>query len=131
MREIHWQPFFSPLPLLLGAALLLALAAFVYWRTFARRPRLSVTMLVMRILLIVVLTVLVFGPSTLPPTSTKPRRPRLVVMLDTSASMQTEDVDGQSRYDFAVRTWLDESRLDAPERRASPRQTTQANAPSF
>lgn len=69
-------------------------------------------MLVMRVLVLLVLTVLFFGPSTLPPTSARPRRPRLTVMLDTSASMQTEDEGGRSRHDFAVRTWLDASRLN-------------------
>ena len=112
MENLFWQPFFAPLPLLTGAGFLVALAVLVFRRTSRDRPVVSATTLVMRLLLITAVTILLMGPSTAPPESKKLGRPSLTIMLDTSASMRTVDVGGQSRYDFATKRWLNRENLE-------------------
>lgn len=111
-----WQPYFPPAPLLAAVAVLLGLALLAGVRSFPRDPQTSVASVSMRCLLIAALGLLLLGPATLPPRTRAPGRPTLTVMVDTSGSMQTPDVAGLSRYDFAARQWLDPERLAALRR---------------
>ncbi|MEM6551099.1 MAG: hypothetical protein AAF750_03000 [Planctomycetota bacterium] len=108
-----WQPYFSPVSILAGAGVLAALALVAAVRSYRLRRGLSVAALLMRWVLIAALTVLLLGPSTLPASDTRPTRPTLHVVLDTSQSMQQADMDGLPRVVFALRRWLSDERLDA------------------
>lgn len=101
-----WRPAAPPLQILAGALLLVALAVFAHARTFRSRPVLTSLLLVMRLAMIVALTLLFMGPSRLPPETTAPGRPRLTVLVDTSASMLTADCQGQARIERTRQEWL-------------------------
>ncbi|MDP7348647.1 MAG: hypothetical protein QF735_10460, partial [Phycisphaeraceae bacterium] len=111
LLAMMWRPYMAPLPLWAGAVLLAALAVTACVRCYGVRPWLAVAMLVMRLVLIVLLTFLLMGPSAMRPSAAAPGRANLTVMLDTSASMQTADMQGSGRLDFAVRRWLGHEQL--------------------
>lgn len=113
LAELIWRPFFPAVAVLLGGALLVALAVFVCVRTWRGRAGLSLGMLLVRLLVIAALVGVLMGPSNLPPVSEAPTRPTLTVLLDTSGSMQAADMDGQARYEFAISQWLSKQQLDA------------------
>jgi hypothetical protein len=108
-----WQPFFSPAATLTCVAIVLALTVWSYARSARHRPVLGGAMLGMRCVLIVLIGLLLMGPSAIRPGTSSLRRPTLRVLLDTSASMQTPDADGMTRYDFARDRWLTPKRLAA------------------
>ncbi len=112
MLALTWQPYFSPLPILGGALLLAALAAVAYARTMRDRPGLSLSLLAMRLALIAILALLLMGPSIVPETGEELGRPTLTIAVDTSASMQVDDMDGRSRWDFVREQWLTDTRLN-------------------
>ena len=101
----------SPLQVLGGSAVLLALTVFVYARTFRRQPLTSLGLLLMRLVVIIVLTVLLMGPSVIPPYVEVPGRPKLLIFTDTSGSMLTKDCAGLSRIEFIQQHWLNDKRL--------------------
>ena len=111
LLALLWRPFYSPLYLFAGAVLLGALAVYAYARTLRGHPILGAATGLMRLLLIVAVAVLLMGPSILPRVLRRPGRPAVTIMLDTSASMQTKDIEGMSRFDFAVSRWLNPDRL--------------------
>ena len=111
--SLIWRPFVAPGAILVGVVVLVVLAGLACRRAFAGAPVLSVIMLVMRLALIVVLAVLMMGPSDLPPTQTRMKRPRLTVMLDTSASMQSDDMPNSSRIRWAADRWLSSDQIRA------------------
>lgn len=106
-----WQPYF-PVPVLVTAAILLsAIAVGAYLRAAAAHRRHPRLLLAFRLGLLGALLLLLLGPSRLPAARTTPERPTLEIWLDTSASMAATDMDGESRYDFAVKHWLDGGHL--------------------
>ena len=111
LLALLWRPFYSPLYLFAGAVLLGALAVYAYARTLRGHPILGAATGLMRLLLIVAVAVLLMGPSVLPHVLRRPGRPAVTIMLDTSASMQTRDIENMSRFDFAVSRWLSPDRL--------------------
>lgn len=113
LAELIWRPFFPAVAVLLGGALLGVLAIAVCWRTWSGRAGLSLSMLTIRLVVIGALVMVLMGPSFLPPVSEAPTQPTLTVMLDTSGSMQTPDMDGQARYEFAINQWLSDQQLEA------------------
>lgn len=113
LAELIWRPFFPAVAVLLGGGVLALLALFVCWRTWRGRAALSLGMLVVRLGVIAALLLVLLGPSYLPPVTEAPTQPTLTVLLDTSGSMQTDDMDGQARYAFAVNRWLSRQQLDA------------------
>ena len=102
----------APQHLFALCAILCILALVVYIRNFRRQPVASIVLLLMRLSIIVALTVLLMGPSTLPPAAPSSAKPPLHIYLDTSGSMLTDDVRGQPRIAFAVDRWLSEAQLD-------------------
>ncbi len=112
LLALIWRPFFPPALTFAVGAVVAAAAVFACVRAFGLRPVTSVTGCAMRLTLIAAVVTLLLGPSTMPPQTQRPDRPCLTVMLDTSASMQTRDVDGQSRIGFAVDRWLSDSLLE-------------------
>ena len=112
LLALVWQPYYAPRYLLVAALLLVVLALFVYARSWRARPVLSAAMGVMRLCLILVVTVLLMGPSSMPHVQRQPKRPTVTIMLDTSASMQSKDMQGMSRIDFAINRWLNHEQLE-------------------
>ena len=115
LLALIWQPAAEPLHIVGGAALLAALAVLAYTRSIrsaraGRWPR--VGLLAMRLVVVATLAILLLGPSRVPPQKQSAGRPRLTILLDTSASMQTRDAAGKARIEFAVRQWLSADRLD-------------------
>ena len=111
LADMIFSPVFEPFSTLMIAGLVAALAISVYFRSLQSRPALSICMAIMRLILIGTIAILLMGPSFLPPAMNTPGRPTLSIMVDTSASMQTQDADGIARYDFAVNHWLNERHL--------------------
>jgi hypothetical protein len=70
----------------------------------------------MRVLAILALTALLFGPSVVPPKSDRETKPALSVLIDVSASMQTVDCGDRSRLDALRDTWLRSTILSNLER---------------
>lgn len=115
LEDILWQPFFPPALIWAGAAILAALSLLTHaaaWRSLRLLDALrSSVLLIMRLILIAALTLLLLGPSRIPPITHQPDSPRLTILLDTSASMQAPDVDGQPRISFAAKHWLNPEQL--------------------
>jgi hypothetical protein len=111
LGEIVWRPAIAPAHLALLTLVLIALAFAAYTQALQRDFTRASLMVAMRIVAVVLLTLLLMGPSYLPPQSSVPTRPRVVVMLDTSASMQTPDVGGKPRIRAAIDHWLTPDKL--------------------
>lgn len=106
-----WQPFF-PVPVLAALGILAgSLAVFAYARLYRRSPIVSSLLLIVRLLFLGAILVLLCGPSRRPPPAKVAGNGDLLILLDASSSMRADDMDGLARYDFAVRRWLDTSRL--------------------
>ncbi|QQE11262.1 VWA domain-containing protein [Planctomycetota bacterium] len=108
---IIWRPFFSPMPILAIGIILTLLALFNAYRSFRFKPILSIAACAMRLLLIFLMTLLLLGPSDIPPETKIPTRSPLTIMLDTSASMQNKDVEKNSRIRHALTYWLNQDQL--------------------
>lgn len=113
MLAILYRWTFSPTHVLGGGLVLLLLAGFVYLRNMKRQPGAIFLLLLLRCGFIVALTWLLMGPSEQPQANNSPQKPSLLIFLDTSRSMLTEDVRGESRIRFALNHWLNESQLAA------------------
>ncbi len=101
-----WQPFFAPEAIALATAAGLVAAGAAYALTRQRNPTAALTLFLFRAAALGLLAVCLGGPSRMPPPLTEPARPTLDLWLDTSASMQVEDMDGLSRIRFAAERWL-------------------------
>lgn len=112
MGALTWQPFFPPTLIVLtgvGGAVLCVLS---YIRTGATRRNRMALLCALRLVVIAAVCFVLFGPSRMPDAAPEERARRpLYVWLDTSGSMLTDDMEGQSRYAFALAHWLDEARL--------------------
>ncbi len=111
MLAILYRWTFSPMHVLGGGGVLLLLAAVVYWRTGKDRPVSSLLLLFMRCGFIVALTWLLMGPSVQPRGTTVAGKPHLYIYVDTSRSMLTEDLQGQSRIRFTLQRWLSDRHI--------------------
>jgi hypothetical protein len=111
-----WRPFFAPQFTLTAALLLAGLAVWAFLRAGRRQPAAGVAALLMRWVLIAALALLLLGPSRVEAPEVSARKPLLRVLLDGSASMQTTDMEGLARYDFARERWLSSDRLAAMRR---------------
>ncbi|MAE62035.1 MAG: hypothetical protein CMJ49_11845 [Planctomycetaceae bacterium] len=109
--SVIWQPFVTPVAIGVGAVVMIGLASWACRRAFDAAPVLSVAMLVMRLGLIVALAGLLMGPSARQAALDEAARPQLTIMVDTSASMQTEDMPRGSRIAWLARRWLSAERL--------------------
>ncbi|MCE9591987.1 MAG: hypothetical protein K8S99_15880 [Planctomycetes bacterium] len=112
VHALIWRPFTQPSVIGIVGVALAALAVWVAARAPRDRRAAVVAVTVMRLTLIAGLVALLMGPSTLPPSSQRPDRPVVTLLLDTSASMQTPDIDGQSRIAFACSRWLDRDLIE-------------------
>ena len=111
MFDLVWQPIVSPLHVAAGAAALVVLAVVAYGRMFRAGRAASAALLVCRLLVIAVLSLLLLGPSRVPESTQQAGRPRMTVLVDSSQSMLTADVAGQSRIAHARDHWLTAERL--------------------
>jgi len=93
-----WLPPWSTRVIAAVALNLLVLAVVRWWR-----ERRGGTPLVLRILIVGALLLVMLNPQALQPQE-HPEKPKLVVLLDVSASMATRDAGGESRLGVAVRT---------------------------
>ncbi|MFW5682310.1 MAG: hypothetical protein ACOC1G_04830 [Phycisphaeraceae bacterium] len=117
LADILWRPFFLPLPTLAGAALLVVLAVVWFVRVRRTSPWRASVLLVMRLVAVGVITLVLMGPSVEPEPKLVGDKPDLTVLVDTSGSMQTADMEGQPRIAYVSEQWLSEERLRALERR--------------
>lgn len=104
---MNWG-FFPPWSTRVVAAIalvLLALAAFRWWRE--RRGRLA---LVLRAVIVIALVVLMLNPQLMI-SRQRTEKPKVIVLLDTSASMATRDVSGESRFSAATKILGDAATL--------------------
>ena len=108
---ILWRPYFPPMVVVACVAALLGLAIFVCVRSFRFKPGTSVFTLLMRMVLITSIGLVLMGPSGMDRPTASIDKPVLRVMIDTSASMQTVDVEGMSRFEFAAQRWLSDRQL--------------------
>ena len=102
-----WNIIFDPLfsvPLLLGIGAVTALVVLlVYARTARGMHRfLRIALVLMRVGVLCGLIVLLMRPMALIPQEETRDKPALSVLVDTSQSMNTKDVENQSRYEAAV-----------------------------
>ncbi len=102
-----WQPAWSPQQLTAVALVLGGLGIWAYSRLLRDRLVPAVVLGLWRVLSIVIVCVLLAGPSREVPAKQAGRRSSLTILVDTSGSMQTEDMDGISRLDFLRTQWLD------------------------
>jgi hypothetical protein len=113
LAEFLWRPYFDPIVVIVAAIVLAGLAMFVCVRTWRTNALISLNMLLVRLAVIAGLCAVLMGPSQLPRVIQSPTQPTLTVLLDTSGSMQTADMDNEPRYDFAVDRWLGQAQRDA------------------
>jgi hypothetical protein len=106
-----WQPVFEP-TLILGLGFALGvLAVLAYVRSLRDSKIRSVWFLLMRLASIALLTALLMGPSELPDRVSSEAPPRLYLALDTSGSMETEDVGGKGRLAYLLEHWLSRAQI--------------------
>jgi hypothetical protein len=108
-----WQPIISPMQIFAAAAVLGALAVFAYARTYRGQAAATSGLLVMRLALVASIAVLLMGPSTVSAAKVRPIRPKLRILLDTSASMLTRDCGGLSRFEYVQEHVLNDNRIRA------------------
>ncbi len=109
-----WRPMIAPLHLAVAAGALAALAIAAYARSMSPRWLSGLALLAMRLMVLAALVTLLMGPSvTETAKSRRGSRPKLQIMLDVSASMQTQDIGDLSRLEVARDEWLSHDRLDA------------------
>ncbi len=108
---LEWQPAAPLIYIWSGAGFLTLLAVFAHRRTFSRRPIASSLLLIMRLITIAALTILLMGPSQSRTPGQTFNRPRLTILLDTSASMLTPDCGGTTRISAALDHWLSRQQL--------------------
>lgn len=118
LAGLVWRPAFAPTQIGALVAVLLVLAALVYFRGFRANPVRSAALLGLRIGLILAIGGLLLGPSRITNPVRRSMRPTLTILLDTSGSMATRDCSGQSRIAFASERWLSESFLTSLADRA-------------
>lgn len=106
-----WQPVASPLHIALGAFVLCSLAVFAYLRVMSAHRTASTLLLLMRLCVIGAVATLLMGPSREEPQAESSEKSQLVVLLDTSESMRTEDCGSDARIDFVTRQVLDPEQL--------------------
>jgi len=108
MRYVLFLPPWGMQLLSAIAIALVFLAAFRSWRERAARGlRIRWPAFILRILIVAGLIAVALNPTALYPKDTV-AKPRLIVLIDTSASMATRDVDGEGRLE-AVLTVLREA----------------------
>ncbi|MBX3444319.1 MAG: hypothetical protein KF774_18090 [Planctomyces sp.] len=110
-----WRPVFSTLPLVGGAVVLSCLAVFAWLRSRERSPGWAGMLLGMRLLAILGITALLFGPSRELASRSSSEPLKLNILLDTSQSMLVEDCGTTSRIAHAVRQVLSPNQLAALE----------------
>lgn len=108
---ILWRPYFPPIVTAGCVALLLGLAVYVCVRTFRLRPSASILTLLMRATLVVLVGLVLMGPSGIDRPTDSTAKPGLRILIDTSASMQTPDADSMPRFEFAAQRWLSDRQL--------------------
>lgn len=111
--SLIWQPVASPVQIAAGAVVLAALTVWSYFRSLRERPVAASILGAWRLAVVVALAVLMMGPSRVLPRPTQLSRSKLSVLLDTSASMVTEDDEGVCRIDRARKNWLNDEILTA------------------
>lgn len=110
-ETLIWQPYFSPVAIAALGVVLPGLVIFTAVRAFGEHPVLTVCMSVLRIAVIAAILILLMGPSVLRERQTAPGRQALWIMVDTSRSMLTADMDGQSRFAYAAQRWFTDETL--------------------
>jgi hypothetical protein len=93
-----YTPFWNPRLVLLIGLLMCGIAAFRWWRE--RRVNFG---LILRLMVIGALLWVICNPQALLPRERK-GKPRLTVLVDSSASMGTRDVENDSRWQAALNT---------------------------
>src|SRR5690606_32955144 len=111
VASLHWQPYTSPLKIGAWAVVLAVLALFACLRIVREHPRASITLLLMRLIVIATVSVLLMGPRRELQAPLRGDRPRMLVLVDTSQSMLTDDCAGRSRISCVAEDILSESRL--------------------
>ncbi len=106
LGEVVLQPPTAAWRILSAGALLVLVAWWAYRRTAGLSRAGRRVLAGLRLAAIVVLTVVLLGPSAARWSSTTEGRRTLVLAMDTSASFGTKDVNGRSRFDVARQTWL-------------------------
>jgi hypothetical protein len=92
---------------------LLVLTALSHHRILRLQPIRGSVLLLLRLTSLLLITLLLLGPSVTPPSAKAPTRPPLTILLDTSASMSTPDMAAQTRLAFALEHWLPPDQLDS------------------
>ena len=101
-----------PIPQVVGIGVVLAaLACAAYWRLGRSKRRAAMALLAMRLVVIAAICLLLLGPSEAPPDLSESKRPTLTILIDTSRSMLTDDIDNERRIDVLLRDWLGEDQL--------------------
>jgi hypothetical protein len=101
--NVIFDPLVS-IPLLLGIGVLVGLVVLVVYARTAHGMRrfLRIALVLMRIGVLCGLIVLLMRPMALVPQEEVRDKPALSVLVDTSQSMNTKDVENRSRYEAAV-----------------------------
>ena len=108
--NLIWLPAWSARAITAIVVLLLLLAVVRWWR-----ERRGGALLALRTVVVTGLLFVLLNPQQLLPKE-REGKPKLVVLVDTSASMATRDVDGDSRFAKATRTLTQPATLNALQR---------------
>ncbi len=111
LASTTFDPVISPLLIAAIAGLIAGLSIFAYGRGVRSKPVRGTLLLIMRLTAIAALSFILLGPSTMPPSVETPQRERLTVLLDTSGSMLTPDIGGESRMKYIAEHWLSETQI--------------------
>ncbi len=123
-HNLTFQPAL-PIPQVVGIGVVLAaLACAAYWRLGRSKRRAAMALLAMRLVVIAAICLLLLGPSEAPPDLNENTRPTLTILIDTSRSMLTDDIDGEQRIDVLLRDWLGEDNLATLRKRYDVRLVT-------
>lgn len=113
---VVWNPYLPPAIVACIAIALAALAIVAAWRCIHPNRWINGFTLLLRLTIIAFLCLLLLGPSTPSQSSGTAAHTTLHLLIDTSASMATPDVKGQTRLHYALSRWLDPAFISKLER---------------
>ena len=108
--NLIWLPPWSARAITVLVAVLLLLAVVRWWR-----ERRGGALLAFRILVVIGLLFILLNPQKLLPKE-RAAKPRMIVLVDSSASMATRDMDGASRFSKAAQVLTQASTLPSLQR---------------
>ncbi|QEG22470.1 vWA domain-containing protein [Mariniblastus fucicola] len=111
LLSVVWRPIFVTGWIWVLVALAVALSVFAYARVFDKFRYKSLLLMLNRLFSILLVSIILFGPSKLLETESVDRKGVLHILTDVSESMTTKESSGKTRLEHVHEDWLTRSAL--------------------